>query len=340
MLLSDNQITIAAGDDLVVNAGAGGFYRVAYSPELREALRERLTSLGSEERYATVSDVWADVLKGGSAAADYLAFVGELGEEAEVDVWQRMLAGLGELDRVAVPEVRPALQAYVRNLVAGKSVEMGWSPADGEDDRSRKLRGTLITALGNLGDDEETQSRARAVFEKAQDGEPVDAEVADAALSVVAGNGDFSDFERFLAISESSDTPQEVVKYIRAAAVVPDRAGAEELFQMVLDGRIRRQDSFWVIAIMLGHRTNGPRVWELMKENWDALLDQIPPATGRRLLDLLPNRSEPDVAADIEAWLADHPIKGGEKYAEQQLEQLKVRVGLREREATRLGDIL
>ena len=38
------------------------------------------------------------------------------------------------------------------------------------------------------------------------------------------------------------------------------------------------------------------------------------------------------------AWLADHPIKGGEKYADQQIELLKVRVGLREREATRLGD--
>ncbi len=340
MLLSDEQVSVEAGDDLVVNAGAGGFYRVGYSPELREALRERLPSLSSEERYATISDVWADVLKGGSAATDYLALVGELGEEAEVDVWQRMLAGLGELDRVAAPDVRPALQAYVRNLVADKAEQMGWSPAEGEDDRSRKLRGTLITALGNLADDEETQSRARAVFEEMREGEPVDAEVADAALSIVAGNGDFSDFERFLAISDASETPQEVVKYIRAAAVVPDQAGAEELFQMVLDGRIRRQDAFWVIAIMLGQRTNGPRVWELMKENWDALLDQMPPATGRRILDLLPNRSEPEIAADIEAWLADHPIKGGEKYADQQLELLKVRVGLREREATRLNEAL
>ena len=73
-----------------------------------------------------------------------------------------------------------------------------------------------------------------------------------------------------------------------------------------------------------------------MKENWDDLLEQIPPATGRRILDLMPNRSEPEIAADIEAWLAEHPIRGGEKYADQQIELLKVRVGLREREATRL----
>jgi hypothetical protein len=198
-----------------------------------------------------------------------------------------------------------------------------------------------VAALGNLGDDVATQHKARLVHDEVRWGESaVDAEVADAALSIVASNGDIDDFERFLTISDESETPQEVVKYLRAAAIVPDREGSEKLFQMVLDGDIRRQDAFWVIAIMFGHRENGPRVWELMKENWDDLLEQMPPATGRRILDLLPNRSEPELAADIEAWLADHPIKGGEKYADQQIELLKVRVGLREREATRLGAVL
>ncbi len=341
LLLSEESATIDAGDDLVVNAGGDGFYRVAYSPELRAGIRRRLSSLSGEERYATVSDAWADVLKGGADAADYLTLVGELGGENEVDVWQRILGGLGELDRIASSDVRPALQGFVRDLVSDKADEMGWSPDEGEDDRSRKLRGALIAALGNLGDDRATQRQARLVHEEVRLGEgAVDPEVADAALSIVAANGDIDDFERFLKISDESDTPQEVVKYLRAAAVVPDRVGSEKLFQMVLDGDIRRQDAFWVIAIMFGHRENGPRVWELMKENWDDLLDRMPPATGRRILDLLPNRSEPEIAKDIEAWLADHPIKGGEKYADQQIELLKVRVGLRRAQATRLGDAL
>ena len=341
LLLSENTAMIAAGEDLVVNAGGDGFYRVAYSPELRARIQGRLSSLSGEERYATVSDAWADVLKGGADAADYLTLVDELGDEAEVDVWLRILGGLGELDRVASRDVRPALQEFVRDLVSDKVDEMDWTPLEGEDDRSRKLRGTLIAALGNLGDDQETQRRARVVHEEVRLGESdADAEVADAVLSIVASNGDIEDFERFLTVSEESETPQEVVKYLRAAAIVPDRAGAEKLFQMVLDGDVRRQDAFWVIAIMLGTRENGPRVWELMKENWDDLLEQMPPATGRRILDLLPNRSEPEIAADIEAWLAEHPILGGEKYAEQQIELLKVRVGLRERESTRLGNAL
>jgi puromycin-sensitive aminopeptidase len=341
MLIEGKSAGFAAGDELVVNAGADGFYRAAYSPELRADVRNRLSALGAGERYAVISDAWADVLKGGSTAADYLQLVAGLGKESEVDVWQRILAGLGELDRVAPPDVRPTLQAFVRNLVADKVDAMGWIPVGGEDDRSRKLRGTLIAAIGNLGDDKETQQEARVVLEESQSAVGlVDAEVANAALSVVASNGGYEDFERFLEISNESEVPQEVVKYLRAAASVPDQAAAEKLFQMVLDGDIRRQDTFWLVAIMLGHRENGPRVWELMKENWDAMLGRIPPATGRRIIELIPNRSEPEIAADIEAWLADHPIKGGELFAQQQVELLKVRVGLREREANRLGEAL
>lgn len=270
LLLSDESATVEAGDDLVVNAGGDGFYRTAYAPDLRSDLRDRLPSLSGEERYSTVSDAWADVLKGGAEAADYLGLISELGDETEVDVWQRMLGGLGELNRVVSSDVRPALQGYVRDLVSDKADDLGWDPADGEDDRSRKLRGTLLTALGNLGDDRGVQRQARLVHEQVRSGEgEVDAEVADAALSVVAANGDIDDFERFLAVSNDSEIPMEVVKYLRAAAQVPDRAASEKLFEMVLDGRVRRQDAFWVIAIMLGHRQNGPHVWELMKEHWE-----------------------------------------------------------------------
>jgi len=337
ILLSDESATVDAGGGLVVNAGGDGYYRVSYSSELQLDIRSRLSTLSGEERYNIVSDAWADVLKGGSRAADYLALVGEFGAESEVDIWQKIFGGLGELDRVASPETRPVLQSFVRGLVGAKAGEMGWDPAKGEDDRSRKLRGTLIAAMGNLGDDGETQGHARLVRERVESGAgDVDPEVADAALSVVAANGDRGDFDRFLALSGDAGTPQEVVKYLRAAAVVPDRSAVEKLFQMVLDGDVRRQDAFWVVALMLGGRENGPRVWELMKKNWDSLLEQMPPSTGRRILDLLPHRSEPEVAADIEAWLADHPIRGGEKYADQQIELMKVRVALREREATAL----
>ncbi len=341
VLLSDRSMTVDAGNDLVVNTGGNGFYRVQYSPALQAAINDRVDSLEAAERYGIVSDLWADVLKGGSVAGDYLTLVEKLDEEAEVDVWEAALTGLGELDRVVSSDDRGALQTFVRDLVSPKANAMGWAPGEGEDDRTRKLRGLMLRAIGNLGNDQETQDAARIVLEDfTADPKSVDAEVGNAALGIVSSNGDGDDFDRFIEISNSSRNPQEIVKNLRAAAGVPDRDSARKLFDMVLAGDVRSQDAFWVLAVMLGQRENGPYVWELMKEHWDDMLAALPPTTGRRILDLIPNRSEPEVARDIEAWLGDHHIQGADRYASQQIEKMNVRVGLREREQGRLGEAL
>ncbi len=341
VLVSEQSVTFDAGDGLVVNAGGNGFYRVQYSPELRDSVRDRLDTLEAAERYNLVSDLWADVLKGGSEAGDFLDLVGRLGDEREVDVWEAALAGLGELDRVVSSDIRPDLQRFSSNLVSGKADEMGWAPAAGEDDRTRRLRGLLIRARGNLANDQPTQEAARLMLNEVRENPAgVDSEIADASLFVTAANGDIDDFDRFIDISNTSQNPQEIVKNLRAAATVPGSDAAKRLFDLVLDGDVRSQDAFWVLAVMLGDRENGPYVWELMKERWDEMMEALPPTTGRRILDRIPFRSEPDVAADIEAWLTDHQIQGGDMYGPQQIELMKVRVGLRQREQDRLGAAL
>jgi hypothetical protein len=199
----------------------------------------------------------------------------------------------------------------------------------------------LIRAKGNLGNDQATQEAARILLDEVrQDPSGVDSEVADAALYIVSANGDADDFNDFVEIYQTAKDPQQIVKNLRAAAHVPGGDVTERLFQMILDGDVRSQDAFWVLATMLSHRENGPRAWDLTKEHWDAAIGALPPTTARRILDGIPYRSEPEVAADIEAWLADHHIPGGDMYAPQQMELMNVRVGLRDREQSRLGDAL
>ncbi len=92
-----------------------------------------------------------------------------------------------------------------------------------------------------------------------------------------------------------------------------------------------------MLARLIGNRDTGVRAWEVVTENWDAILASLPVLNGRRMLDLVQYRSEPDVAAAIMQWLESHPIPSGEKHVAQKLEQLQVRVALREREGHRLG---
>ncbi len=337
LILGKQPVTIEAGDDLVVNAGGEGFYRVDYDDQLLERIIEGLGDLTATERYSVMSDSMANVLAGDAMAADFLSLVSRLEAENELDVWTVALAGLGEIDRIATAQDSPAMRAFVAELVSPKATELGWTVGEGESDRTRATRGLLLRSMGILARDADTIENARRVFSSDRTDDP---EIADAALYIVAANGDRVDFDAFLETSSNAEDPQTKIKYLRAATQIPDTGSASAMFAMVLDGTIRSQDGFWVVALLLGHRETGAFVWDLITRNWDATVAAMPVLNGRRMLDLVQYRSEPDVAASIMAWFETHEIPSGEKHIAQKMEQLQVRVALRERESHRLGTAL
>lgn len=328
---------IEAGNDLVLNSGGEGFYRVDYAGELGTEFIGRFTGLDSMERYAVVSDMFANVLAGDALSADFLTLTSMLEDEDELDVWSVALAGLGELERIVASDDREEMRGFINGLVSAKTDELGWVPIEGESDRTRALRGLLLQVLGSIVKDEETIAEARDVY--GTDGD-VDAEVAEAALAITAANGTIQDFDVLMDKFRSVKDPQARIRYLRAATAVPDAQAAEKMIRMVLEGDIRSQDANWVLARLIGNRETGVRSWEMITENWDAVLASMPVLNSRRLLDLIHYRSEPDVAASIMQWLGTHPIPSGGKQVAQKMEQLQVRVALREREAYRLGETL
>jgi puromycin-sensitive aminopeptidase len=337
VVVGDASAFIEAGEDLVVNAGGEGFYRVAYSGELGGEIVDRLYDLRPMERYALVSDSLANVLAGDAMGADFMALVSKLSNEDELDVWAVGLGGLSELDRIVTSESRESMRGFIKDVVSVKADELGWVPAEGESDRTRALRGLLLQTLGNVAKDPATIEKARDVYSS---GSAVDAEVAEAALMITASNGGTEDFDALIEKYEDARDPQARIRYLRAATAIPDPLAAQKMIRMVLDGDIRSQDANWVLARLIGSRDTGVRSWEMITENWEAVLASMPVLNSRRLLDLVQYRSEPDVAASIMQWLQAHPIPSGGKHVAQKMEQLQVRVALREREAYRLGDAL
>ena len=68
-----------------------------------------------------------------------------------------------------------------------------------------------------------------------------------------------------------------------------------------------------------------------------SLVERFPDNTISRLLGGVTTLSRPEQAADVEAFLADHPVPQAVKTIEQHLERLRVNVALREREAVRVA---
>jgi len=337
VVLGDEPVFIEAGENMVVNAGGEGFYRVLYEDDLGGDMERRLADGDPLERFALVSDALANMLAGDAMGADFLSLVSNVTAEDELDVWSVTIGGLSELDRVVSSDDREAMSDFVVGLVSAKAEELGWEPDDEDSDRRKALRGLLLRTLGILAKDRGTIEEARLLHSSGAD---ADAEVAEAALMITAANGTADDFDEFIELSEGAGDPQTTIKYLRAATSIPDPAATEKMITMILDGDIRSQDAFWVLARLIGNRDTGAMAWEMITENWESILASMPVLNVRRMLDLVQHRSEPDLAASIMRWLETHPLPSGERHVAQKMEQLQVRVALREREGRRIGEAL
>ena len=101
-----------------INAGARGYYRTAYPPEMLRAMAPEIeTALTAPERLTLVDDEWALVRAGRHTAGDYLTIASGFGREQTSGVLARVTSQLDFIDQYLTTDpARPKLQAFVRSL--------------------------------------------------------------------------------------------------------------------------------------------------------------------------------------------------------------------------------
>ncbi|HJQ76355.1 MAG TPA: M1 family metallopeptidase [Acidimicrobiia bacterium] len=319
-------------DWVVANAGGHGFYRTRYSDDLFDALLTHVEGLGDIERYTLVSDTLGFVRNGQLPVTAFLDLAAKFGDEAEQAIWSIITGGLGLVEHHALEdEAREGFERFVTELVSPAMERLGWEPRDSDSDLERKLRGELIATLGNLARDERVIDRCRSLAADVLDGENFDPEVCTAALAVYARNGDSEEHSRLWTAYKEATTPLEQVRFLRSVSAVESESQAIDTLDKVVDGDIRTQDGFWVFARLLMGEA-GPEVWANARSRWDEVLGVMPGMTRTRVVEGLPALSQPEVAADIKGFFAEHPLPEASRALEQKLELLDANVKLRERE--------
>ncbi|MDH5373521.1 MAG: ERAP1-like C-terminal domain-containing protein, partial [Acidimicrobiia bacterium] len=323
----------------IANGGGHGFYRVRYEADLLTAVQSRLVDLDPLERFTLLDDAWAFTIEGSVPVDEFAALAAAFRDESEHAVWQMLSAHLLELGRYVPDDDRYA--TFVRHLVGPTADRIGWEPADGEDDLTRRLRGQILTTLGRLGNDPATIQRARDLLhEVIDDPAAADAEVALAVLAISATFGDIDDYEAVVRAFEASSNPQLQIRFLRALTYFPGLDVADRTFEMALDGRIRGQDAGWVIAGLLANQSTADHIWNRVSAQWEDLTDLLPPATQRYLVHSLPAMVEPGLARRVEAFFSETGFPIAAKSLSQKLELQQAMVSLGTREKDRLEAFL
>jgi puromycin-sensitive aminopeptidase len=317
---------------VVANAGGAGFYRVRTSAPLRDALADRAGELPDIERYGLVDDTWASVLAGTTEAEDFVALAERLADERDVSVWRRILGGLAEIDRVMTDDQRPAHEARVRALVGPALERHGWEPAPGESDRDRELRGALIGAAVTLAGDPDAEAKVRALFAQLRTApEAVEANIAGAIVRAVGSVATAEDIDSLIDGFRTATTPQEEQRFLFALAEVRDPKLFARVLELAMSTEVRTQNAPYLLGVCMANRDNGAAAWEAIRDAWDALNERFPSNSIDRMLNGIRAVSDPAQAADIEAFLAEHPVLQAKQTIAQHVERMRVTVALRER---------
>jgi len=330
-------------DWIVANHEGNGFYRVELADDDLAALGAvALTELSPLERYGLVEDEWALVLAGRGGLARVLDLCGALAAgEDDLSVWQRIVGVLGAIDRLAGDGLRPALRARVRDLLGPAVERLGPEPVPGEADRTAALRAALAVAAATLGDDPAQRALARSRFD-ALGGDPaaVSADLADAAVRVVADDADRATWDELRRRAGVAATAQDRLRHQGALADTDDPALVAEFCDLVFTDEVRTQDGLFLLRRALANRAAAALVWERIEGRWAEITERFPSASIPRLLEGIRTVTDRGLATRIAAFLDAHPVPQGTRVIAQHRERMWVSVAAAERVPAALAEAL
>ncbi len=334
MLLTGDGIELPAGDGLVLNAGGEGFYRVAYTAEWRDRLLDGGV-LEPLERFTLLDDCWALVVAGETPAAEFLATAERLTGEQELVVWRVLAAHLRSAARLVDGDALARYRARVAAIALPTLEQLGWSAGAADGARTRQLRGLLVNFLGTLCGDVETVARARDVVHNRSN---VDADVAAACVTIVAGDGTAAEFDDYVArATDPHMSPQEQLRYLHALGDFPEASLVIRACELALSDAVRPQNSPYVLQRSLRNRDHGPAAWRFVRDHWDEIHNRMSGALVSRMLEGATWLVDDASYADLPAFVEAHPIPDAARTIAQQLDRLRLHRAMVEREQVRFA---
>jgi aminopeptidase N len=322
------------------NAGARGYYRMGFSPEMLRALAPDVGKLEPSERIALLDDEWALVRAGRHDVGSFLDLASGFKAERNADVLQTLTGTLGFIDRaVTTDATRPAYRAWVSQLLNPALQDLGWTPRAGEPEDAASARAALIATLGGVARDPQVLAKSRELVmqELAQPGS-LRPEIVNVVVELAALRGDQALYDKYLERGRAASDPEEKYRYLDALASFGDPALVRRTMDLILSPDVRNQDAKIFIAGMLGSTDTQRLAWELVQARWDDIQKKTGEFVGNTVIvGGLSAFCDAKTLGEVKQFFATHKVPDAERTLQQALERIESCVSLSTAQGPKLG---
>lgn len=277
------EFQIPKDDFYKLNADHSGVYRTLYPPGRSAKLGQAANGgkLSVEDRAGMIADAGALAASGYQPTQDALTLLKGFHNESEYVVWDQIISNLGSIRTAWIFEnksTRDALKAFLRDIGSKKAHSLGWKFSAGEDSIAQQFKALMFAALGSCGD-EKIVAASKDMFEKFSSGdrEAINPNIRGSVYSMALQHGGEREYEVIYNEFKTAKVAEERNTALRSLG----RAEKPELIQrtlkLALSDEVRTQDIYMPLGGLRGHAAGIEGLWQAMQENWETLVERLPP---------------------------------------------------------------
>jgi alanyl aminopeptidase len=271
------------------NAGATGYYRVAY-PEEWLAKLTGANALNEAETADLLNNALALANAGRLPVASLMELAQRNAKNPDWNVRSRALELLRALDPILAPEDRPAYANRIRDWFGVRARELGWRSNERPSPQLNQERLTLVPVVASLGEDPTLREQA-LVLARAwiDDRGTLPSDVARVMFPIAVQHGGKAFFDEVRAALKTTTDRAERSVLISGLGGSNDPALAREGLRMLLARELDFREGLPILyGLAQGDRTR-ELSYTLARDNYDSIMAIAPSGGSFNFGSTLPN---------------------------------------------------
>ncbi|MEM2160937.1 MAG: M1 family aminopeptidase, partial [Candidatus Nitrosotenuis sp.] len=328
-ILKKKQESIPAkSNQILVNPGRNGFYRVKYSQDLMYELKEMIwqKSISHIDRWAIQNDLFALCISGDGLVHDYLEFADSYENEDDYLTQSNVSGNLYALYHRTLEEkyndsIKQVAHQYLRKMFE----KLGWDAQPGEPHTNALLRSFVIASLGKM-DDEEILDEANNRFQQyLKKPDSLNPDIQDAVFSLVAWSGNVR-YEKLLDLYKKAQSQEQKIRFLGALSSFKDPKLLLRTLELSQSAEVRSQNMHIPIIRISANQYGKKILWPWLKKNWKKL--RIKVGVGSPLLNRIVASisavADESMQSEIKQFFKKNPTPGTEMTLSQTLERIRI----------------